>query len=143
MRERIYHSFSLITIPRRCEIDLLLDPDSWDIVWNNGPLTKEFTTQPLTQTVGQRLKIRLLSFAGDWFMDTTYGVPYFQRLLGVKQTSKAAADLVFQSQILAEQGVKEIVSFESSFVNRQYSLTFRVSVETGEVTAPIVISPLN
>lgn len=124
-------------------MDLLLDPTTWDVVWNNGPLTKEFTTQPLTQTVGQRLKIRLLSFYGDWFMDTTYGVPYFQRLLGVKQTSKAAADLIFQQQILAEQGVKEIVSFDSSFVNRQYSLTFRVSVETGEVTAPIVIQPLN
>jgi hypothetical protein len=124
-------------------LDLLLDPTTWDVVWNNGPLTKEFTTQPLTQTVGQRLKIRLLSFYGDWFMDTTYGVPYFQRLLGVKQTSKAAADLIFQQQILAEQGVKEIVSFDSSFVNRQYSLTFRVSVETGEVTAPIVIQPLN
>lgn len=66
-----------------------------------------------------------------------------QRLLGIKQTSKAAADLIFQQQILAEQGVKEIVSFESSFINRQYSLTFRVSVETGEVTAPIVIQPLN
>lgn len=109
-------------------LDLLLDPTTWDVVWNNGPLTKEFTTQPLTQTVGQRLKIRLLSFYGDWFMDTTYGVPYFQRLLGVKQTSKAAADLIFQQQILAEQGVKEIVSFDSPFVNRQYSLTFRVSV---------------
>lgn len=120
----------------------LLGPDH-DIVWNNGALTKEFTTQPLTQTVGQRLKIRLLSFQGEWFINTVYGVPYFSRLLGVKQTSKAAADLIFQSQILAEQGVKEIVSFNSSFVNRQYSLTFRVRVETGEVTAPIVINPLN
>lgn len=124
-------------------MDLLLDPTSWDVVWNNGPLTKEFTTQPLTQTVGQRLKIRLLSFYGDWFMDTTYGVPYFQRLLGHKQTSKAAADLIFQSQILAESGVKELVSFDSTFVNRQYSLTFKVRVVTGEVSAPIVINPLN
>jgi hypothetical protein len=112
-------------------------------VWNNGPLTKEFTTQPLIQTVSQRLKIRLLSFYGDWFMDTTYGVPYFQRLLGIKQTSKAAADLIFQQQILAEEGVKEIVSFDSTFINRQYSLTFKVRVVTGEVTAPIVINPLN
>jgi hypothetical protein len=124
-------------------VDFLLDSQTHDVVWNNGTLTKEFTTQPLTQTVGQRLKIRLLSFQGEWFINTVYGVPYWQRLLGVKQTSKAAADLIFQQQILAEQGVKEIVSFNSTFVNRQYSLTFRVRVETGEVTAPIVINPLN
>ncbi|MNN49160.1 hypothetical protein D3C81_1636700 [compost metagenome] len=124
-------------------MDFKLDPTSWDIIWHNGPLQVEDTTQPLTETVAQRLKIRLLSFYGDWFMDTTYGVPYFQRLLGVKQTSKAAADLIFQTQILAEDGVKEIESFNSSFVNRQYSLTFRVKVVTGEVTAPIVINPLN
>jgi hypothetical protein len=80
---------------------------------------------------------------GEWSFNTVYGVPWFQRLLGVKQTSKAAADLIFQQQILAEKGVKEIVSFDSTFVNRQYSLVVRVRVETGEVTAPIIIQPLN
>lgn len=124
-------------------MDLLLDPTTWDIVWNNGPLTKEFTTQPLTQTVGQRLKIRLLTFLGEWSFNTVYGVPYWQRLLGIKQTSKAAADLIFQQEILKEEGVKEIVTFESTFVNRRYSLVFSVRVVTGEVTAPIVVNPLN
>ena len=124
-------------------MDFKLDPTSWDIIWHNGPLLVEGTTQPLTETVGQRLKIRLLTFYGEWFINTVYGVPYFQRLLGQKQTSKAAADLIFQSQILAEPGVKEIVTFDSTFVNRKYSLSFSVRVVTGEVTAPIVISPLN
>jgi hypothetical protein len=97
----------------------------------------------MTETVGQRLKIRLLTFYGEWFINTVYGVPYFSRLLGIKQTSKAAADLIFQQQILAEEGVKEIVTFNSTFVNRKYSLVFSVRVVTGEVTAPIVVQPLN
>jgi hypothetical protein len=124
-------------------LDFKLDSTSWDIIWRNGPLRKEETTQPLTETVGQRLKIRLLTFYGEWFINTVYGVPYFSRLLGQKQTSKAAADLIFQSQILSEPGVKEIVSFDSTFVNRQYSLTFKVRVVTGEITSAIVINPLN
>lgn len=124
-------------------MDFKLDSNSWDIVWRNGPLRKEETTQPLTETVGQRLKIRLLTFYGEWFINTVYGVPYFSRLLGVKQTSKAAADLIFQQQILAEEGVKEIVTFNSTFVNRKYSLSFSVRVVTGEVTAPISINPIN
>lgn len=135
----LYH----LVINWRCIIDFLLNSQTHDIVWNNGPLTKDYTTQPYTQTVGQRLKIRLLTFMGEWFLDTTYGVPYWQRLLGIKQTSKSAIDLIFQQQILAEPGVKEIVSFGSTFQNRQYSLNFRVKVVTGEITSPIIVNPVN
>lgn len=122
-------------------MDLLLDETTHDVVWNNGPLTTEFTTQPFTQTVAQRLKIRLLTFRGEWFMDINYGVPYWQQLLGMKP-SKSTTDRIFQQQILLENGVKEITSFNSTLVNRQYSLTFQVKVFSGEVTAPIIISPV-
>lgn len=135
----LYH----LVINWRCIIDFLLNSQTHDILWENGPLTKDYTTQPYTQTVGQRLKIRLLTFMGEWFLDTTYGVPYWQRLLGIKQTSKSAIDLIFQQQILSEPGVKEIVSFDSTFQNRQYSLSFRVKVVTGEITSPIIVNPVN
>lgn len=122
-------------------MDLLLDPTSWDIVWNNGPLTKEFTTQPLTQTVAQRLKIRLLSFRGDWFINTAYGIPYFQSILGHKQKSKASVDLIFQTEILLEPGVREIVTFNSTLTsNREYKLVFSIKVVDGTVSAPITLT---
>lgn len=121
-------------------MDLLLDTSSHDIVWNNGPLTKDYVTEPFTQTVAQRLKIRLLTFQEEWFMDTTYGVPYWQQILGIKST-KSAVDTIFQQQILAETGVKEITSFSSTFENRNYSLTFTVKVVDGTITSPIVITP--
>ncbi len=124
-------------------MDLLLDKDTNDIVWVNGPLRKSETTQPLTQVVSQRLSIRLHSYLGEWFMDTTYGVPYWQRILGFKN-KKETIDLIFQEQILAEAGVKEIVSFSSTFNNaqRHYSATFQVRVTSGEVTSPILITPI-
>lgn len=124
-------------------MDLLLDPVTHDVVWNNGVLTKEYTTQPYTQTVAQRLKIRLLTFSGEYFFDTSYGVPYWQRLLGVKQTSKASIDLIMNQKILEEPGVKEIVTFNSTFSNRIYSLTFSVRVVDGSVTDVISVSPVN
>ena len=113
-----------------------------DILWENGPLTKEFTTQPFTETVAQRLFIRLRTFMGEWFTNTVYGIPYWQRILGQKPT-KESIDLIFQENILAESGVKEIVSFDSTFENRIYSMTFRVRVVTGEVTSPITVNPVN
>lgn len=121
-------------------MDLLLVVETNDAVFHNGPLTKEYTTQPFTQTVGQRLRIRLQTFLEEWFWDTTYGVPYYQSLLGRKQRSKAAADLIFQSQILSEVGVKEIVSFKSTFKNRKYSLEFQAKVINGENTDLITLN---
>ncbi|WP_443698908.1 hypothetical protein [Pseudomonas sp.] len=121
-------------------MDILLDLNTKDAVFFNGPLTPKYTTQPLTQTVEQRLRIRLSTFKGEWFMDTTYGIPYFQSILGKKST-KEAVDLIFQQAILAENGVKEVSSFTSTFTNRKYSMTFTVKVSNGHTTQPVTITP--
>lgn len=114
--------------------------ESHDVLWFNGPLTKEYTTQPFIETVRQRLLIRLKTFLGEWAFNTVYGVPWWQEILG-KKVSKSRVDLILQQQILSETGVKEITYFSSSFVNRVYSMTFRVRVSTGEETADISLSP--
>lgn len=126
-------------------MDLLIQqdpiaPDYRDIVWRNGPLRKEETTQSRVDVVAQRLLILLSTFRGEWFLDTEYGIPYFQSILGMK-TSKSAVDLIFQKAILAENGVRELTFFESTFVNRQYSMTFRVKVTTGEESGLITVTP--
>lgn len=128
-------------------MDLLLDKEPTsssygDIVWNNGPLTKEYTTQPDIETVAQRLFIRLRTFREEWFINTAYGVPYWQRILGMKP-SKSAVDLIFQQEILSENGVKEITYFSSTFKNRIYSMSFKVRVVSGEITEQININPIN
>ncbi|MGL5013006.1 MAG: hypothetical protein ACRC6V_01790 [Bacteroidales bacterium] len=126
-------------------MDLLIsrDPISseyGDIVWRNGPLRKEETTQSRVDVVAQRLLILLKTFKGEWFLDTEYGIGYFQSILGMK-TSKSAVDLIFQKAILAENGVRELTFFESTFVNRQYSMSFRVRVSTGDETDTITVTP--
>ena len=123
-------------------MDLKLNDSTWDCVFINGPLTKEGITNPLTETVAQRLKIMLLTFMGEWFWDTTYGTPYFQSMLGRKVT-KERVDLIFNQKILEEPGVREIVTFDSTFNNRVYSLTFSVRVTDGTITAPITITPIS
>lgn len=120
-------------------MDLLLDENN-DLVFHNGPLTKAYTTQPLVKVVAQRLLILLQTWQGEWFLDTTYGIPYWQSILG-KKTSKSAVDLILQEKVLAENGVKEITYFSSTLVNRQYSAQFKVRVVTGEETDTITIIP--
>ena len=126
-------------------MDLLLDTDPLsssygDLTWRNGHLTPSYTTQSRVDVVAQRLRIRLLTWQSEWFLDTSYGPPYMQRILGHK-IKKSAVDLIFQREILAENGVKELTLFESTFENRKYSLSFRVKVTTGEESGLITITP--
>ena len=125
-------------------MDLLLDldplsPSYGDLTWKNGPLTPDYTTQSRVDVVAQRLRIRLLTWRPEWFLDTSYGVPYWD-FLG-KKVKKSAVDLIFQREILLENGVKELTFFESTFENRKYSLSFRVKVTTGEESGLITITP--
>lgn len=124
-------------------MDFLIDKEPvssgfGDIVWNNGPLTTQYTTQDRVDVVAQRLFILLRTFTEEWFLDETYGIPYWS-FLGQK-VPKSQVDIIFQRKILAENGVAELTFFESTFANRKYSLRFAVKVTSGEETDIITIN---
>lgn len=118
-------------------MDLLLNPDTNDLVFINGECP---VTQLLTDIVSQRLKITLYTFLGEWFLDTTIGVPYFQQIFG-KIRTKATIDLIFQRIISSDNDVIEILSFESELTtsSRGYSMTFQVRVSDNTTSLPITI----
>lgn len=104
-------------------MDLLLDPITHDCVFINGECP---VTQERVDVVIQRLKIRLLTFLNEWFFNVNYGIPYFQRLIA-KKVPKEVVDRIMQENILAEEGVAEILSFSSTLDSKRiYSLTFKV-----------------
>ena len=111
-------------------MDLKLDEFDADLVWVNGPLTKTDVTQPFTENVRQRLLIMLRTWSGEWFMDTEHGIPYM-RILGQK-VPKTTVDRIFQEKILAENGVKQILTFSSSLLSRAYSAKFSVRCQNGD-----------
>jgi hypothetical protein len=87
-----------------------------------------------SEAVAQRLKIKLLFFKGEWFLNTEFGVPFYQRIF-TKGITKGQVDNIFRNQILDTDGVLSIITFESTFNNssRAYSLTFSCKVESGEI----------
>lgn len=112
-----------------------------DIIWHNGPLLKEDTTQTPVEITGQRLLILLRTWLGEWFINTVYGIPYEQRILARKNTSKASVDLILQQQVLADPGVREIISWNSTLSSaRTYSLIFSVKVLDGTVSGPLTVN---
>lgn len=119
-------------------MDLLLDKDGHDAVFINGKCP---VTQLLVDVVAQRLKIKLYTFLGEWFLDRSVGVPYMQNIFG-KVRNKSTVDIIFQQIISADPDVIEILSFESEIPQGQrgYSLKFSVRTSDNTESLPITIT---
>jgi hypothetical protein len=93
---------------------------------NGISLTTSFeTTTTVAEKVAQRLYIRFKTQKGVWFFNTEYGVDYFGSVLG-KGKTKLSIDAIVRSEIMKDQYVDSIISFESKIVDRKYSCIFTV-----------------
>ena len=108
-------------------IDLCIDKNG-DLNISNGTISK-------TKSVAQKVSILLNTFKGEWFLDETIGIPYFQSIFG-KKIKKEKIDLIFTSQISSVDGVKKILSFSSDIIDRKYS--FKVEFLSNENTIEVV-----
>lgn len=80
--------------------------------------------------VGQHARQRLQTFAGEWFLDGTVGVPWLSQILG-KGYDPALGEAVVKASLLATDGVTEITSFSVSFNQPTRGLNIRgVEVRT-------------
>ncbi len=111
--------------------DLKLDKDTHDLVIEGKDLV---VIEDTPDSIVQRLKILLLSFQGEWFLNIDYGIPYYQSILR-KGITQSKVDNIFRQQILDTEGVVAIISFTSTFnaFSREYSLTFSCRVTTGDI----------
>lgn len=110
-------------------MDILVDVETGDLVYTNAD------TPPVTdgtrQDVAQRLQIKLQTYLGEWFLNIENGVPYYERILR-KGVRKEDIDVIFQTLIREEDGVLEIIEFESTLSStREYNMRFRVRTNEG------------
>jgi len=80
------------------------------------------------ETVAQAVKTRFKLWQGQWFLDTTTGMPWVQSVLG-KQTADVYSMAVRQ-YILETQGVNSITAFDSSVNPSTRRVTFTATIET-------------
>lgn len=73
-----------------------------------------FIEQNLTQT--------LEFFLGEWFLDTTAGIPYYQSIL-IKDPDLLTLQALLMKAILSALGILELLSFEFNFDNRARTLS--------------------
>jgi len=100
--------------------DLKLDSEG-DLLFDGKNF---YTTETTDESLAQRIKIKLRLFQGEWLLDTSIGMPWFQEVLG-KKVSKAQVDSLIRNRVNDTDGVDEILEFESSVdgTSRVYSIT--------------------
>ncbi len=116
--------------------DLRLDTTEHDILLGDD---LDFQlTETEDESLAQRLKVKLLTFQGEWFLDSEEGMPWISDVFG-KNRSLQAINSLLQDQILEEPEVIQIVSFSSTLdnSNRVLSISFTVQSDTSDEVIPV------
>lgn len=102
--------------------DLRLDEQTYDYELENGDLVLTEKSDAIRQHIQQRL----WTFFGEWFLDTSVGVQYYQVIL-VKNPSLDNVEGILRETILATPGVMELLSFDLDYTSetREFSVEFQ------------------
>lgn len=111
---------------------LKLDKNTHDLVFENGELLIVEDTDGNPEQIVQNLRTRLLFFRGEWFLDTSVGLPYFTDIM-VKSPNIPHIEAVIKLEILEVSGVLEITQFDLNFdiAARKMTINFAVSTMYG------------
>lgn len=112
--------------------------DDHDIDVSNNDLHLVATE---SQSIRQRLIIKILTYQGEWFLNSQLGVPYYEFILGANR-SKETIDSIMQTAILEEPEVLEITRFKSRIdtISRAYEMEFTIRVTNSPEVIPIELT---
>jgi len=104
-------------------VDLGLDPLTGDLSIIDNDLVLVNTSEQMVQN----LKIRLRFFLGEWFLDTTQGLPLYESIL-VKNPNLPDIDNIIKAEIIDTEDITEILEYNSDYdkVARTYTISFKV-----------------
>ena len=114
---------------------------TWD--WKLDPGTRDLVPGIVTgpEEIMQRLITRLKRELGEWFLNTSAGLPWYQQgrgILGSKSHTKRAVDLLIRRETLGTEGVERIIKLNTLFPagTRTYTMYMEVFI-TGAGVIPI------
>lgn len=117
-------------------VDIALHANDHDILIKDG----DFLLIDNAERVAQQIKVKLLTFLGEWFLDTTWGVPYLEYIL-VKQPNQELIKQILSEQILSVDDVKSLNALELDYQVkvRILIINYEVSTEYGLITRKEVL----
>lgn len=117
----------MIDVSLDSEGDLLID--DYDLV----------LIDELDQTI-QNATIRLRFFLGEWYLDTSAGVSYYEDFF-IKAPNQIRIENVIKQEILDTDGILEITEFSSEFgaSSRSFSVQFSATGDQDEFNLEVEI----
>lgn len=82
-------------------LDIALDAKNHDLLLNEDLLLIDDA-----ERVAQQIKVQLLTFIGEWFLNKEHGVPYLERILTKKPNLIIIRQILLQQILLVENVVK-------------------------------------
>ena len=110
-------------------IDFELDPVTNDLVINDYDLQLVDDVKQIMQNLAIRLRFVL----GEWYLDITQGVPYFEEFFR-KNPNQIQIESIIKTEIVETRGILEILSFVANFDKRTrvFSVKFSAKSISGE-----------
>ena len=86
----------------------------------------------------------LKTFQGEWFLDTRYGIAYFQEIFR-KPADINRAQLLIKEAILGVEGVSGLNSFDATFDSntRKMTITFEATTSFGDTFTDEQVQGIN
>lgn len=111
--------------------DITIDLNTNDLLFNKYDLSLVGGLD----RIRQKLFIRLRFFYGEWYLDTTQGVKYFDEVF-VKNPTLSRIQAIIKSVITDTPGVIEVLKMRCNIDNKSRTLnvSFTVSTEYGNLT---------
>jgi len=112
-------------------MDLKIDPVTHDLVFDgNGDLTLVDGTDRIVQ----QARIRLRTFRGEYFADERVGMPYYERILGVKPLRQSVVIAALREALLGIPGMRDVydIVFAYEPTSRTARVTFRAVSDSGQ-----------
>lgn len=87
----------------------------------------------------QRIRDRLLTFRGEWFLDLDYGPNYLRDVM-IKNPRLNIVAAILKQQILKSEPGAEFISFDASInASRKLSLSYELSTLNGTVSSEVTL----
>lgn len=106
-------------------MNIAIDPNTGDLQLSKGQLVLIDGQEEIKQHVEQRLR----TFQGEWFLDITIGLPYYDEILK-KNVNPSTIDALFIDEILASPGIIRLLSFNSDLDNSSRKLKIDCEAQT-------------
>lgn len=89
------------------QLSLKLDPETWDLAYENNNLVWISGSEELAQ----RITIKLKGILGEWYRDQEFGLPYKEEIR-VKNPNLEKIDMIYRAHIMEDEDITRIISLD-------------------------------